>query len=33
VVTDLGEMYCQADAGAIVSLFARLGGFDLDIFH
>lgn len=25
VVTDLGEMYRQADVGAIVSLFSRLG--------
>lgn len=25
VVADLGEMYRQADAGAIVSLFSRLG--------
>lgn len=33
VVTDLGEMYRHADTGAIVSLFARLGGFYLDIFH
>jgi protein transport protein SEC24 len=33
VVADLGEMYRQADTGAIVSLFARLGEFELDIFH
>lgn len=25
VVTDLGEMYRQADTGAVVSLFCRLG--------
>lgn len=26
VVTDLGEMYRQADTGAIVTLLSRLGG-------
>jgi hypothetical protein len=30
VVADLGEMYRQADAGAIVSLFSRLGTVKLD---
>lgn len=25
VVTDLGEMYRQADVGAVISLFSRLG--------
>jgi hypothetical protein len=30
VVTDLGEMYRQADAGAIISLFCRLGKLKKD---
>jgi protein transport protein SEC24 len=30
VVADLGEMYRQADTGAIVSLFSRLGTVKLD---
>lgn len=31
VVADLGEMYRQADSGAIVSLFSRLGTVNQDL--
>jgi len=33
VVTDLGEMYRQADTGSIVSLYARLGKLYSNFFH
>ena len=32
VVTDLGEMYRQADVGAIFSLFSRLGMLSTNFF-
>lgn len=33
VVTDLGEMYRQADTGAVVSLLARLGKISPSLSH